>query len=215
MLKLLLLLIFDSILKIVTRGITSTVSRLGITLYPKVKIERCKDFERFLLVGPQNVSVAKNQIRRSVPVTLKKCKDVPIGARGRKRKTLMFIGINANPDGRRFLQPPASASRTPMVQPATPNLNVRQLTPASASRAPMVQPATPESSSFQPAKRTYARASSTPFPTGTINHRPRVVSFPLLDDSPVAPVGNVTDTSLEVNFDDTFGCLHYDSSESD
>lgn len=61
----------------------------------------------------------------------------------------------------------------------------------------------------QPAKRTYARASSTPFPTTPARLRPRVLSFSLADES------NKEDSSIEVSFDGNMGRLHYDTSDTE
>lgn len=155
------------------------------------------EFERHLLRErevPEAVSRAYHPVHQK-PALLKNPKKVPIGARGRKSKTILFIGITPNPDGQQNRNAPVS----PDPQQAPLNLPVSPVRP--------------------PAKRTYARATSTPFATvGTSNHRPRGLSFPLpdeLNESVVPQSSNANDTLLDIDFDAAFGYLHYDSSDSE
>lgn len=172
-----------------TRGFIRQIDELQVSLFPKVKVERSLALERHLLTQPQENG--PNQARRSLPAqALRVCKNVPIGARGRKRKTLQFIGCAPNPDGRQLKQPvPSSPVRQQepesSVQPAN-RTNVRAKSTQNAS----VLVDHLGSPFYQPAKRTYSRATSTPF-------------------------AGANETSLNVTFDESFGRLHYDSSDSE
>lgn len=170
-----------------------------------MKIERSLAFERHLLAGPQVTPKGTNQVRPSIaPVR----KNIPIGARGRKRNTVMFIGITPNIDGRQLTTPPVRQQTSgPLVRQQTPGPLVRQ--PVLVGRQTANQPISPIR---QPAKRTYGRATSTPFASVSANHRPRLLSFPAPDKTLL--IDNANDESLRIEqFDDTFGHLHYDSSE--
>lgn len=160
-------------------------------------MERSLALERHLLAGPQSTPNSTNQDRRIVQ--LKTCKTVPIGARGRKRKTVMFIGITPNPDGRQLTTPPP------------PALQVRQQTPGPSFRQPSNQTAN-EPGPSQPAKRTY-RAASTPYASANHRTRARVLSFALPDESLIDL--NSNEESLHVEFNETFGRLHYDTSDTE
>lgn len=135
-----------------TRYFQNQVTALNVSLFPKVKVGRSLAFERHLLTGPQ--------APRAAPLVPNRISNVPIGARGRKRKTIMYVGVVPNPDGRKLATPAhQQAPESPIHQPA--NLDGHQNANESGSQV------------RQPAKRTYARAGSTPFPSGSVNHRPR------------------------------------------
>lgn len=170
-----------------------------------MKIDRSLNLERYLLNGPQSA----NQSRR--PVQLRTFNNVPIGARGRKRRVLIFIGITPNPDGRQMKTPPVAlqvcqpAPRSPVRQPT--NLDGRQATNLDARQTSNELTSTVH----QPARRTYARATSTPLVN--VNHRPRFLSFPAPDES-ISNV-NPNEVSINVDFSEEFGRLHYDTSDTE
>lgn len=115
-----------------TRGFKKRINQLGVSLFPKVKIERSLSFERYLLIGPPKNGPSNNartQVRRSVPVQLQRCKDIPIGARGRKRKTFIYFGVKPNPDGRQL------NVQTPSVQSSVPRRSNAQTHPVHAEIA--------------------------------------------------------------------------------
>lgn len=180
------------------------MAELDIKLYPKVKVERSLVFERHLLAGPQNRapnSGHPNQVRRTLP---SQQTSVPIGARGRKRKTivLLFVGCAPNPDGRlQYATPPINQQASVLVDQQPSNLDNRQV----ANDLPTSPPPR------QPAKRTYARASSTPY-ASMVRHRPRGLSFPAPDELVTDPSPN--ESSIDIAFGD-FGRLHYDTSDTE
>lgn len=196
----------------VTRGFQKKIAELGVSLYPKVKILRDLSFERYLLVGPSNSraqassnsraqasSNSRAQVRRPVPIP----NAVPFGARGRKRTTwkpIMFIGqVTPNLDGNKM--PPASANaQAPNMSPVrTPQ--------------PQPQPLSKPKPFAAPAKRTYARATSTPFVNRpALVHRPRGLSFPVPFEPPANLTASADDISINIDFDKSFGCLRFDSS---
>lgn len=178
-----------------TRNFEKKIAELGVSLYPKVRIVRDLGLERFLLLG----SIRNAQVRRPHPIP-KKIKTVPIGARGRKRGTLLLsIGLTPNLDGRPVLQQPPANIQAPVRQiqaPSTANVATQRV----------------------PAKRTYGRVTSTPFANRpAVVYRPRFLSFPLPDESDESTVQYITaeDTSLNIDPDESFGRLQYDKSDSE
>lgn len=204
----------------VTRAFRKKIHDSAISVHPKVKIERNLAFERFLLVGPQGTS---NIVRHTAPA--KKKASIPIGARGRKRSiVLLTIGltpnldnhIRQNPAPSTSLAKPAKPSKS-LAKPATPSTPLAKsaIPPSTDRQIPSSNAVAPSSTNRQPAKRTYSRATSTPFPKSTAIHRPRGVSFPLLNDESSMSTLVADDTSLAFQFDETFGRLHYDTSDSE
>lgn len=165
-----------------TRWFEEQVAKLEVVLNPKVKIVRNLDFEKYLLRGQPNDQSSRSVVPRTQPIA-KKTK-IPIGARGRRRKTIMYIGLNPNLDGRTNAQNQTVESKSSSPSPDPP---VRQ----------------------QPAKRTYARATSTPFASVSV-HRPRGLSFPLPDESTLSNV-ETDESRCEMTFFDGIGQLRYSS----
>lgn len=222
--------IFFCISVTATRGFIRQKNELEISLFPKVKVGRSLALERYLLNQPQGVQNGPSKSRRSTPAqALRVCKNVPIGARGRKRKIIQYIGCAPNPDGRQLKQPVSSVPvrqqepKSSVQRPA--NFNGRQnanepTTSQPAKRTNARATSTPHASVLvnqlgspfsQPAKRTYSRATSTPY--ASASHRPQDLSFALPDESLLNAGPN--EPSLHVDFDETFGRLHYDSSDTD
>lgn len=178
-----------------TRSVCKEISELGIALKPKVMIIRNLSLETFLLRTPFVV------VRRAPPVRLRqKFSNVPIGARGRKRneKTLLFIGVAPNPD-RRSLHSPAIqvVAQVPPAIPVAPQVS------------PIV-PAAVQVQLLQPAKRTYARLASTPFPSVASRTQLRLISTPL---APIDLPGTQAQSTVDVDFDADFGALRFSDSE--
>lgn len=169
-----------------TRKFRKQVIEEGIHLDVKVKIVRDLSLEIFLLTGTPRALIQLIQTFRNVP----------IGARGRKRnmKNLLVIAIAPNPDNRKL----TSAVDSPGTQAAV---------------------------STQPAKRTYARLASTPFPRSTQKRtQTRLMSTPFaLQQSPpspsatpnvLSPIESPSKSQLTaVDYDVNFGTLHYSDSE--
>lgn len=166
-----------------------------------MKIERSLVFERHLLVGQQGSQNARRPKQAHLALPPQPT-GVPIGARGRKRKTMVLLSVVCapNPDGRRqYATPPIYQQASGMSYQQTTNSENRQVN-------------TSTSSLRQPAKRTYARASSTPFASSTVRQRPRALSFPAPDESVTNPSPN--ESLIDVDFVG-FGRLHYDSSDTE
>lgn len=191
-----------------TRDFSRKVDNLGISLFPKVKIGRSIALERHLMAGP---GTSNNTTQNRIAPCLKTVRNVPINARGRKRKTVMFIGITPNVDGQGIVRqqtPGPSAVVTPSgnqnsaadnSSPGPSNLDGRQVADEPPVRGP--------------AKRTYGRAASTPLVQSVGHPRPRVLSFPAVDESFTSTIQN--DEAVNLQFDETFGRLHFDSSDSE
>lgn len=222
------------------------VNRSSVVINPKLKIPRCMALEKYILKQPSKIvdrrqTVAtdvrskapeRNILEKSSKIVERRQtvvtgnsgttkKAVPIGARGRKRRTvnLMFIGITPNPNNRILLQPSTSVNGTighSSMQPM--QLNPQPAIPRSATPRPATtsnpRKTTPEApTSRQPNSstplRSYGKAPSTPF---------RKLTF-----SP-SPPGNVTedmpskdDTTVsfaEICSSPTFGTLRYSSSST-
>lgn len=187
----------------VTRGFKKQVAALDIKLYPKVKIERNLAFERHLLANPKGLQndFRRNLSRRTLPPEQT---SIPIGARGRKRNTITLLSVVCvpNPDGRRqYAMPPNHQTASGLSHHQPTNLDNPQVN--NEATLP----------SHQPAKRTYARASSTPNASSTLRHRPRVLSFPAPDELSVTDL-SLNESSVDVDFVE-FGRLHYDTSETE
>lgn len=118
------------------------------------------------------------------PTTLKNIKNVPFGARGRKRKTLnvIYIGLQPNPDGRNLVVPDRSDDS--VVTPATPG------------------------------RRTYARAMSTPLHLPSTAGVASASSEPVndLNIASVEETDTTFEFDSIVEGSDV-GILHYSSSE--
>lgn len=186
------------------RSFRKSIANLNIKVFPKIKVQRDLDLERYLIIGlpanqPAQASVrqpAQAKVRQ--PVKKNKA-TIPIGARGRKRETIEFRGIVVNPDARKLTQQKSSGSSIQMVR-----TSANELPSSSESFVPIY---------YQPGHRTYARVASTPFAKSKNNHRSRGVSYPLPEDPLVLP--NVTDTDehlMTFPFDENFGRLQYDAS---
>lgn len=110
-----------------------TTQDLNICLTPKVGITRDLALEKHLLEQPAKIV----QRRQTTQVALKIAKNIPIGFRGRKRRSiqLLFIGIQPNPDGRMC---------SPRVQPSINNISgsiqSRRMTMPTTSRQHLVSP---------------------------------------------------------------------------
>jgi len=214
----------------------------NVSMNLKIRIVRNMTLESYLLSQPSQVVQRRQTVatetaqpskvvqrRQTVaagtapPLSGTARKNIPIGARGRKRKTvnLLFIGMRPNPNGCILSQPqqttqngdvtvangrstdPTSSSMSPSPQFATPP------SPPSATTSRQTTPRTPTSRPSAPPLRSYGRPS-TPFKQLTFSPSP---------PSNVSPaMTNKDDTTLM--FDEmlcsspSFGSLRYAASTS-
>lgn len=189
------------------RSFQRSITGLNIKVFPKIKVQRNLAFERHLIAGTpannrrlepasnrrpeQAVAIRPEQANLRQPVHKNKA-IIPFGKRGSKRetrKTIQFRGLIVNPDSRQTKPPTTSGSTIQTV-----NASVRE---------PMVL--------RQPAKRSYAIATSTPLAKLTLNHRARGDSYPLPAEPPV--LRNITnpDENQFFQVNDNFESLRYDA----
>lgn len=109
---------------------------------------------------------------------------------------------------------PISYARSTVQTPTVSNIPM----PTQASYASVLK--TPQPQPVKPAKRTYTRLASTPFPVGKMaQRRMRAISTPLPDktDDNDSTINNDStidkDSTIEISFDTTFGHLNYSDSE--
>lgn len=187
------------------------LDRLGLSFTPKVRIARDFYFEKFML---QNPSRPKNRV---APVQLRQSfANIPIGVRGRKRKTMnvVFIGVAPNPDGRVLSSGVAKQclglSSVPSSLPT--QIPSHPIVSNSVEQTQLVS----ETLFTKPAKRTYGRLMSTPFwSSAKANNelgkrsQARLVSAPLpqVADNHLLVFDKST-SSVDIDLDSNFGRLH-------
>ncbi|XP_031634311.1 uncharacterized protein LOC116347737 [Contarinia nasturtii] len=170
----------------ITRSIKNWAIENDVLFDPVVKIERNLDMEKYLLKKPAGKIISR-RLTTGAALIPKTTKQIPFGARGRKRQTinLVNIGIQPNPDGRKLVQSNQVSSTLVQVDPV-PNTTI------------------------QASRRTYARASSTPLPPSSapcFEH----TTIPFFNLTPSADIENVT---IDLDMDDSIiGNLHYSGSE--
>lgn len=174
-----------------TRSIKNYAENHSISVEAKVKIVRHVGFEKAMIknaapkIIDRRITVSS---RPSRPVTLKKVTQVPFGVRGRKRKSanVVFIGLKPNPDGCKF--DVAGSASGPSNDPGP--------------------------SGIVPARRTYARATSTPLPQANSQLTSATISQSVLTAFHLASIDEITFDDSSVSFDTSgFGQLYYSSSE--
>lgn len=156
----------------------------NISLNPKVYITRDKKLEAYLMTKPGKV------IDRRQTAAQSRASRIPIGARGRRRSTIMFVGLTPNVDGKKTVRAPILPTNT------VARNNFSQIP----------RPPTPP-------RRTsnYGRAQ-TPGPSN-----PRFQSTPIslapANDLLMPP--NEDDSTVSIDFDGSFlGSLHYSASDT-
>lgn len=190
-----------------------------------MKVARDYDFEIFLFETPE----VPPKPRQNPPVQfLQKFSKVPIGARGRKRKTvnIVFIGVKPNPDNRLLTPKP--------VQPAEPAKRTNQILlsaplPRNTNASDKVGRRDARLMSVQPAKRTYQRLPSTQLrsntkPSDKVERREeaRLMSTPLTTAQAAAKTTDhllssdesASKSNLDVDFEMNLGRLCYSDSDS-
>lgn len=187
-----------------TRQVKKWATENKVSFGPKAIIVRDIGFEKFILKR-QAAPIIQRRATVAAGNEKAKNKNIPFGARGRKRTTISiaYVGIQANPDGRKLGGPRTYARAQSLSLPSgssaiqTPN-QLANKTPSNPNGGKMAQP------------RTYARAQSTSLPSGSTT----IQTPNPLTNITTSPNPNATaDTTLELDtFDSPFmGRLNYDS----
>lgn len=91
------------------------ILRNEVNFKPKLIVVRNILFESALLLQPAKV------VDRRCTIDISKApKRIPIGARGRRRASVLFIGLRPNLDGNKSTQPPQPAIPQPQASPPPP-----------------------------------------------------------------------------------------------
>lgn len=194
-----------------TRAFKNRAESHNISVDSTVKIVRHLGLEKSVIQNPAAKIIDRRVTVNTYRPTLKKVKNIPFGARGRKRQTLnlAFFGLQVNPDGRKLLIPARTVADASVTGPSVADASV---TCPSVADASVTGPSFADASvAVTPGRRTYSRATSTPLPTTSAHPQPSLAE---LQNNLDVSSRDAEDVTFEALFDSLgFGNLHYSSSE--
>lgn len=177
---------YPNSLKNMTRSFKTSAQRNNISVDLTVKITRNIPLEKLILKNPAGRLInRRNTVATGTPKgrpTLKSITNIPIGARGRKRKTisLAYIGLQPNPDARNLVRPADNSA----VDIQTPRRRTyRSMSTPQLIPVPEDEPASVEAATAEPDLR-----------VSPVNEAETTFDFDLFDSS---IVGNLHYSSSE------------------
>lgn len=201
---------------VITRKMHQLAKNFNISFDPKINIVRDLGLEKGILSRPSNRIGSRRHTEDTRPKSTVAMKNVPIGARGRKRRTVnvLYLGFSPNLDGRTLTRISQQQSNV-QIAPNVDGPNLTQ-TPLQQSNGQSGDQLAQSSALTSILPSTSGNRQSTPVATRTYS-RARISPFRRLTFSPSPPtnvcIESADDTTIEILDDVSMGSLHYESSE--